>query len=280
MPGPCKAVTKGTALQQRIDKALAEVFTQLAERCGGEARHENGLLLVAGNHPCPLIVNSALRTGSLAADSVIRRAGAFFADRKRHYELWTRDDVDADLQDAAQACGMRLAVELCGMILDSTPALPSCGAGVELREVHDARGVRAFATVVAEGFRDQAPDAESLVHSVFAESHSLIAPDTRAFVAWLNGEPAAAAYTMVRAGVAWVGWVATRPDFRGRGLGSLVAAAAARAGLALGADLASLEATPLGTPVYARLGFREIFRYRTYWPAAVVNTIGQHQPRE
>ena len=255
-----------TALQQRIDKALAEVLTQLADRCSGEARHENGLLLVAGSHPCPLIVNSALRTGSLAADSVIQRASAFFADRKRHYELWTRDDVDADLQAAAQGCGMRLAVELRGMILDSTPALPPCGAGAELREVHDASGVRAFATVVAEGFRDEAPDAESLVHSVFAESRSLIAPDTRAFVAWLSGEPAAAAFTMVRAGVAWVGWVATRPNFRGRGLGSLVAAAATRAGLALGADLASLEATPLGTPVYARLGFREISRYRTYWP--------------
>ena len=270
----------GTALQQRIDKALAEVLTQLVERCGGEARHDDGLLLVAGSHPCPLIVNSALRTGSLGADGVIQRADAFFADRNSHYELWTRDDVDADIQAAAQACGMRLAVELCGMILDSTPALPPCGAGVELREVRDATGVRAFATVVAEGFRDEAPDAESLVHSVFAESRSLIAPDTRAFVAWLSGEPAAAAFTMVRAGVAWVGWVATRPEFRGRGLGSLVTAAATRAGLALGADLASLEATPLGTPVYARLGFREIFRYRTYWPAAVVNTIGQHQARE
>ena len=144
----------------------------------------------------------------------------------------------------------------------------------------DARGVRAFATIVAEGLRDEAPDAESLVHSVFADSRSLIAPDTRAFVAWLSGEPAAAAFTMVRAGIAWVGWVATRPDLRGRGLGSLVAAAATRAGLELGADLASLEATPLGTPVYARLGFREAFRYRTYWPAAVVNTIGQHQARE
>ena len=270
----------GTAVRQRIDKALAEVFTRIVERCGGEARHENGLLLVAGSHPCPLIVNSALRTGSLGADSVIQRAGAFFADRKRHYELWTRDDVDADLQAAAQVCGMRQAVELCGMILDSTPALPPCGAGVELREVRDARDARAFATVVAEGFRDEAPDAESLVHSVFEESRSLIAPDTRAFVAWLSGEPAAAAFTMVRAGVAWVGWVATRPDFRGRGLGSIVAAAATRAGLALGANLASLEATPLGTPVYARLGFREIFRYRTYWPAAVVNTISQHQARE
>ena len=270
----------GTALLQRIDKALVEVFTQIVERCGGVARHENGLLLVAGSHPCPLIVNSALRTGSIGADSVIQRADAFFADRKRHYELWTRDDFDADLQAAARASGMRLAVELCGMIADSTPALPSCGAGVELREVRDASGVLAFATVVAEGFRDEAPDADSLVRSVFAESRSLIAPDTRAFVAWLNGEPAAAAFTMVRAGVAWVGWVATRPDFRVRGLGSLVTAAATRAGLALGADLASLEATPLGTPIYARLGFREIYRYRTYWPAAVVNTAGHHLETE
>ena len=61
MLGPYNAASIGTALQQRIDKALAEVFTQLAKRCGGEARHEDGLLLVDGSHPCP--VNSALRTG-------------------------------------------------------------------------------------------------------------------------------------------------------------------------------------------------------------------------
>jgi GNAT superfamily N-acetyltransferase len=72
---------------------------------------------------------------------------------------------------------------------------------------------------------------------------------------------------MVKGDVAWIGWVATRQQFRGRGLGRLATAAATRAGFTLGAKFASLEATTMGVPVYLRLGFREIVRYRNYWPA-------------
>jgi hypothetical protein len=33
----------------------------------------------------------------------------------------------------------------------------------------------------------------------------------------------------------------------------------------------SLEATTIGMPVYQRLGFREIVRYRNYWPAGFLD---------
>jgi hypothetical protein len=45
--------------------------------------------------------------------------------------------------------------------------------------------------------------------------------------------------------------------------------AAIRAGFTCGGTLASLEATKMGVPVYLRLGFREILRYRNYLPGTV-----------
>jgi GNAT superfamily N-acetyltransferase len=82
-----------------------------------------------------------------------------------------------------------------------------------------------------------------------------------------RGKPSVTALTVVREEVAWIDWVATRHHLRGLGLGRLATAAATSAGFTLGAKLASLEPTAICLPVYLRLGFREIVRYRNYWPA-------------
>jgi predicted GNAT family acetyltransferase len=261
-------------LQQERDKTmrlaqrcLAEVLKELARRCGGAALEERGLLLVAGNHPCPVLVNSVLRTGPMDAHEVLRRAAVFFAERGHSYEIWTRTGVDDDLENAAMAVGMRFSAELTGMVIHRNPELPECHAGVELRRVQDIRGVRDFTNVAADAFLGEGPGISELVRATFSDSRSLLADDTAAFVVWDHGEPAAAAMTMVKEGVAWIGWVATRIEFRGRGLGRLSTAAATRAGFALGARFASLEATKMGAPVYLRLGFHKIMNYRNYWPA-------------
>jgi N-acetylglutamate synthase len=55
--------------------------------------------------------------------------------------------------------------------------------------------------------------------------------------------------------------VATPPDHRGRGYGAALTVEAAREGFAAGADLAWLQASSMGFPVYRRLGFREVEEY-------------------
>ena len=249
---------------------LTKVMKETARRCGGVSLEERGLLLVAGNHPCPVFVNSALRTGSMEAMEVLRLTSAFFAARGHHCEMWVRDGADADLDKAAIAAGMRVAVELSGMAVHKSPGLPEPRPGVEIRRVEDIEGLRDFTNVVAQGFRDDAPSLSDLVRSIFSEPGSIIAPDTAAFVVWDHGEPSSAAMTMVKNEVAWIGWVATLPEARGRGLGRMATAAATRAGFMLGARFASLEATKMGVPVYVRLGYREVQRYRTYWSADYV----------
>jgi hypothetical protein len=84
-----------------------------------------------------------------------------------------------------------------------------------------------------------------------------------------SGLPVSTGLTMLKIGIAWIGWVATRPEARGHGYGRLATIAAVRPGFKLGGTLASLEATSMGVPIYLRLGFREILRYRNYWPSTV-----------
>jgi hypothetical protein len=134
------------------------------------------------------------------------------------------------------------------------PANGPDGGGDEFVWVEDTPGVRDFVNVAADGFQEEAPGLSDLIRAIFSERCSLIAPDTAAFVVRYKGEPAATALTMVKEDAAWIGWVTTRSEFRGRGLGQLATAAATRAGFTLGAEFASLEATTMGMPCVSATG--------------------------
>jgi ribosomal protein S18 acetylase RimI-like enzyme len=59
-------------------------------------------------------------------------------------------------------------------------------------------------------------------------------------------------------------YVATLPDFRRRGLGEAMTRRAIAQGAAAGCNVATLQASPLGLPIYERMGFRRVGYYRTY----------------
>jgi hypothetical protein len=248
---------------------LAEVLKETARRCGGTALEQGGLLRVAGRHPCPIFVNSAMRTGPMAAQEALGRAAAFFGERGHGYEFWIRAGADDDLEKAAAESGMRFAVELTGMVLHETPLEPDPIRGAEVRRVASTAEFQDFREVVAEGFQDEAPGCADLLRSIFHDPETLLVPDTAAFVVYADGVPASASMTMLKNGIAWIGWIATRKEFRRRGFGRLATTAATRAGFVLGASVASLEATRMGAPVYGHIGFQEVIRYRNYSPRTV-----------
>lgn len=78
---------------------------------------------------------------------------------------------------------------------------------------------------------------------------------TRDYVAYLDGEPAAAVVILPVEGDASVWEVATLPDARGRGLAGRLMHRALWDARERGCDMSSLQATELGEPVYARLGY-------------------------
>ena len=57
------------------------------------------------------------------------------------------------------------------------------------------------------------------------------------------------------------------PDLRAagrRGLGELATASAIAHGFDRGADVAALQASPMGEALYRRMGFVELYRYEEY----------------
>ena len=89
-------------------------------------------------------------------------------------------------------------------------------------------------------------------------------PPRRAIAISVNGALVATATTALFGPVGWVGMVVVAPNFRGQGLGRAIVWSAVQALWEAGARTVKLDATPLGQPLYARLGFTATFKLHRY----------------
>jgi ribosomal protein S18 acetylase RimI-like enzyme len=86
--------------------------------------------------------------------------------------------------------------------------------------------------------------------------------ELRACIAREDGRPVACALVCVPEDVGFVGWVASIPEVRGRGYAAECTVWATNQAFEMGADTASLQASPMGEELYRRLGYEELFSYR------------------
>jgi GNAT superfamily N-acetyltransferase len=89
-------------------------------------------------------------------------------------------------------------------------------------------------------------------------------PVGRLYLARVDGEPAAVVGAHNEDANCEIVFVATAPDARGRGLSSELMRMALREARSEGCQTTTLEATALGEPVYARLGYRSLGRMGMY----------------
>jgi len=87
----------------------------------------------------------------------------------------------------------------------------------------------------------------------------------RSFLAYLDGVPVATSELFLGAGVAAVVWVGTTPEARRQGIGAAITLAALREAHNLGYRIGALFASPMGYPVYHRLGFEEMCKIPVYY---------------
>ena len=86
------------------------------------------------------------------------------------------------------------------------------------------------------------------------------------FTGRVGGTLAGTAALLDRHGVAGLYVITVRPEFRRRGIGTALTVAALAAARDRGLPVATLHATPDGEPVYRRMGFTEVARYRHFSP--------------
>jgi GNAT superfamily N-acetyltransferase len=198
--------------------------------------------------------NVAFPRVAVDADTVMHTVGGFYLERGLAFALALREHADQELEAALVARGFRVPVHEPGMVLLRDPGTVCEPAGLEIRAAASDRERLDYLHVSAEAY---ATYGQSRAYSadIFATVESVCAPHLQGYVGYADGEPAAAAALYSSHGVAGIGWVGTVPDHRGHGYAEAVTWAVVREGFRRGAAFVNLQASPMGAPVYARMGF-------------------------
>ena len=85
-----------------------------------------------------------------------------------------------------------------------------------------------------------------------------------AVLARVDGEPVGATLLHESHGIAGVYWVAVLEEARGRGVAAAMVQHVTNVGFHLGAANVQLQASAMGEPIYRRLGYEELYRYRLH----------------
>jgi len=246
---------------------LMEFSREMTRWGGGRVEERDGVLLYASGSTMPVLVNGAFRLfDHVEPDSVIKLADGFFRGVGRGYSVMARDTGDGDdLRAACDAAG--LTVFGAGgpqMVCRTRLADVAGGDGVEIRPVTTSVGVSDFASVNSRAYATYGMPEEVASAVLSRPERLLAAPNVYSVVAYLDGDPVAAAQTMLSHGIAGVYWVGTIDEARGRGLGEAVTRAVTNEAFDRGATANSLQASPMGEPIYRRMGYEELYRYTTY----------------
>jgi len=128
-------------------------------------------------------------------------------------------------------------------------------AGLEVVNVQDASALQVWTHTMVAGFG--LPAAwESGIQPLF-EGLGLD-PPIRHYVGYVHGQPAAIATLFLAAGVAGLQYLATAPEFRGRGVAQALALTALHEARTLGYRAGILQSSDKGYNLYLRLGFRTL----------------------
>jgi GNAT superfamily N-acetyltransferase len=236
---------------------------------GAELELTDGWLFGAGRFSHPVISNAAFRADdSLDPAEFLDRARGFFSPRGRGFSVWARTGLaeDRELIAAAEASGLQKVFEMPEMVLNRAAEEKEVPASAEMRRVASTEDAAGFWEVAAAAYVSNGFPPETF--SYYEDHEGLWADNVAAFLARVGGRPAAIAMTIVTRGVAGIYWVGTTEEARGRGLAHALTAAAVNAGFELGAESASLQASPLGEPVYRRMGFETVFDYHLLMQSA------------
>lgn len=234
---------------------------------GGRAQENDGVVLFAAGTSLPVLANGAFRLDErVGAASVIEQGDEFFARLGRGYTVMARvDGSDDDLVTACAAAGFTEFGDpspemVCRHRVDD----PTLAEGIRLERVTTVDGVADFVSVNANAYATYGMPADA-VDGIFSRPERVLeSPHVVSVVAYDGDAPVAAAMTLLSHGIAGVYWVGTVDAGRRRGLGEAVTAAVTNAAFDRGATCNTLQASPMGEPIYRRMGYEELYRYRNF----------------
>jgi GNAT superfamily N-acetyltransferase len=241
-------------------------FLEMMSRASPGARvieRDGVAALVVPAVPRRSIPNSVIYRDAAALGAALDELAAAYADAG--VEAWTVwvPEFDREAAELLQGAGHAFDGEPAAMVLDLAELQGLDIGDLEwepadsmplLGELND----RAYEHPPGDGY---APAFAQLPESV----------DLRLYLARVDGEPASVLATMDHQPVdgapgpdCGIYWVATLAEYRGHGLSSKLLWTALAEARKRGCATSSLQASGMGEPIYAKLGYRSPYRYALY----------------
>jgi GNAT superfamily N-acetyltransferase len=235
------------------------LFMSSSER--GEILESQHLHLTCCGLPAATFNVAYLKPPVSALDASVRRAEAYFRPRDLPFRITLRSDYEPACTARLEAAGYHPAGRMPGMILAPIRAPDGAPDELAIREVESADDLALFQETAFAGFGLPPGLGARFLTEALAET-----PGVRLYLGRVGGEPVCTSALIATEGVAGIYWVATLPERRGKGFGEAITWAAVRGGVERGCSVASLQASELGRPVYARMGFATAIEYVHFEP--------------
>lgn len=216
--------------------------------------------------PFPLF-NAVIGTRFRPADAAERTAVLLdrFVARGLPFAWWLLPSSrSADLEAALVQRGLTLSGTPTGMFTDLTDVVPDepLPANLTIDPV-DAGNLDEAADVLVAGF-DLPAEIREPARALLGYAGIPFGTTITHLLARLDGRPVGLGTVAVVNGVAGLYDIAVLEDARGHGVGRAVTVALMRLGRRRGGKVSVLHATPMGRPVYARLGYKPMCEIPQY----------------
>ncbi|HZU66218.1 MAG TPA: GNAT family N-acetyltransferase [Ktedonobacteraceae bacterium] len=234
-------------------------YTSAYVRASGGQVHEEPELTWLYTGTLLSYYNSVIRTAITTSDpdATIKATLAFFQARHQRMSWWVMPSTrPRDLIQRLQTLGLTLGWQDTGMAIDlhNLKEPPSTPTDLTIERVEDEKTMQDWLRAFGPGFDLNEEDLASysrLVTCVPPQQH----PIGPFYLARLHGEPVAASALYCDPRVAGLCEVCTIPSARRQGIGAAITYVPLLDARAMGYRIAVLQASPMGEPVYRRLGF-------------------------
>jgi GNAT superfamily N-acetyltransferase len=242
-----------TAQAKLAEDNLIQAMRCWTESAGGEFRDEGSIVLTTA--PVQMHSFNQILVREPVSDAALAEAVAAYRGSDR---LRLRFLADVGLTPERMAkVGLSRRGGIPSMVLKGPRQMAV--DGLDVRLMKDEATLHDHVGLVANAFDWDSPELESvLTPKLFTD------PAAITWVGYLDGEPVTTAQLIVKGETGGIYWVATAEGHRGKGHGGLITRVAVNEAAKRGCRIVGLQASPLGKPVYERLGFQVVAEYETY----------------
>lgn len=246
---------------ERAVAALAEFWRGLTEIVpGGSFETTGGVTRLRSGVPVPTF-NGVMGFGASVCTADVLAAVDSFIAGDLPWNVQLRPGYPDELDVALAQRGLVAAEQIPLMVLTDLDQLVIDGP-LEIRPVFTFADADAALTLIEQGFEMPAQISR---HALPIAMFGLA--DVTTWLGRVDGVDVTTALGTIRDRVCGIFNVATPAEHRGKGYGAAITSAPLRRAWDDGCDLAYLQSSALGYPVYERLGFATAERWTQWLPA-------------